>query len=199
MTIKGNSDLYGLVLAGGRSSRMGFDKGLIEYHPDQPQRVYAYKLLEKCCSQAFLGLRPDQQQDAGELPVITDSNEYEGPFKSILAAHDAHPLKAWLVVACDLPFLTESTLLKLIEERDRSKVATAYYNEERGYPEPLLTIWEPEGLRLAKIYATGGHHSPGKFLDTADYKKVFAANEQELMNVNKPDELQQVKKKLEGG
>lgn len=197
MTIKGNSDLYGLVLAGGRSSRMGFDKGLIEYHQDQPQRVYAYKLLERFCCQTYLGLRPDQQGEAGELPLITDSKDYEGPFKSILAAHDAHPLKAWLVVACDLPLLTENTLSKLVKERDRTKVATAYFNRQRGYPEPLLTIWEPEGLRLAKIYATGGHHSPGKFLDRADYKKVFTNHEQELMNVNKPDEMQQARKKLE--
>lgn len=188
--------MYGLVLAGGRSRRMGFDKGLIRYHHDQPQRLYACELLSRLCARAFLGLRSDQQAEA-DVPVIIDSIGYEGPFKSILAAHDAHPLKAWLVVACDLPFLTENTLSKLVKERDRTRVATAYFNQQRGYPEPLLTIWEPEGLRLAKIYANGGHHSPGRFLDSADYKRVFSHDEQELMNVNKQAEMQQARKNFE--
>ena len=198
MTTRANNDLFGLVLAGGKSSRMGMDKGLIEYHKGLPQRMYVYNLLSSLCEKAFLGLRLDQKSEAGELPVITDNENYQGPFKSLLAAHDAHPLQAWLVVACDLPFITEKTLLKLIEERDKSKVATAYYQPEQDFPEPLVAIWEPEGLRLAKIYASGGNNSPASFLKGADYKKVTPDKKEELLNINRPEDFEQAKAQIRG-
>ena len=198
MTTRANKNLYGLVLAGGKSSRMGKDKGLIEYHQGQPQRMYIYNMLSSLCEKAFIGLRLDQQTEVGELPLITDNENYQGPFKSLLAAHDAYPLQAWLVIACDLPFLTKRTLRKLIEERDRTKIATAYYQPEQDFPEPLLAIWEPEGLRLAKIYAKGGNNSPARFLMGADYKKVVADSAQELMNANRPEDFEQAKAQIRG-
>jgi molybdopterin-guanine dinucleotide biosynthesis protein A len=196
VTIKENEDLYGLVLAGGRSSRMGFDKGLIEYRK-MPHRLYLYELLNKFCARTFLGLRPDQQEEAGQWPLILDKENYGGPFRSILAAHEAHPSKAWLVVACDLPFLGEASIRKLIEGRDRSKAATTFYNQQKGFPEPLSTIWEPEGLRQARRYASQGQHSPGRFLESVDCKLIMTENEKELINVNDPDQWEQARKALE--
>ena len=198
MTTRANKYLYGLVLAGGKSSRMGEDKGLIEYHQGQPQRMYIYNLLSSLCEKAFFGLRLDQKTEAGELPLIIDNENYQGPFKCLHAAHDAHPLQAWLVVACDLPFITEDTLRKLIRERDRTKVATAYYQPEQDYPEPLVAIWEPEGLRLAKIYASSGNNSPARFLKGANYKKVTPDKKEELMNVNRPEDFEQAKAQIRG-
>ncbi|NNE77041.1 MAG: NTP transferase domain-containing protein, partial [Pricia sp.] len=48
--------IYGLVLAGGKSSRMGKDKGLIPYH-GMPQREYLYHLLGRVCDKTFLSIR----------------------------------------------------------------------------------------------------------------------------------------------
>ena len=97
--------LYGLVLAGGKSTRMGSDKGLIQYH-DRPQQEYLYHLLEQVCSKVYLSIRNEQQASvSNEFNVIADQNEYHGPFNGILSAHKAHPNVAWLVLACDLPLL----------------------------------------------------------------------------------------------
>lgn len=196
MTIRANMNLYGLVLAGGGSSRMGFDKGLIEYH-QMPHRQYLYDLLNKFCTNTFMGLREDQQEEAVAWPLILDDENYQGPFKSILAAHEAHPYKAWLVLACDLPFITENTLRRLVEQRDRNKLATTYFDAQKGYPEPLITIWEPEGLRLAKKHAGRVDYSPVRFLSQADCKLISPENAMELLNANNQTEWEQAKKALE--
>ena len=62
--------LYGLVLSGGKSTRMGTDKGLITYH-GIPQREYIYKLLEEVCDATFLSIRDDQ---AATIPERFSNN-----------------------------------------------------------------------------------------------------------------------------
>ena len=94
--------IYGLVLAGGQSTRMGKDKGLIPYH-GLPQREYLYHLLSRVCDKTFLSIRPDQKDEIDDMEVIIDKDEYKGPYNGLLSAHKEYPEVAWLVVACDLP------------------------------------------------------------------------------------------------
>ena len=56
---KKQAPLYGLVLAGGRSTRMGQDKSLISYH-GKAQREYMADLLGQWCSRTFISCRGDQ-------------------------------------------------------------------------------------------------------------------------------------------
>ncbi|MBK9105506.1 MAG: NTP transferase domain-containing protein [Saprospiraceae bacterium] len=72
------SPLKGLVLAGGESSRMGFDKGLMDYH-GMPQREYLLKLLKSFTTEAYISCKPGQITDA-LIPVIEDRYTGLGPF-----------------------------------------------------------------------------------------------------------------------
>lgn len=190
--MKDKAEVYGLVLAGGRSSRMGFDKGLIRYH-EIPHRQYLYHLLDKFCVKTFMGLRPEQQEEADGLPCIPDNEAYLGPFRSILSAHESYPAKAWLVLACDLPFIKKETIARLFAERDPGKAATAFMNHSSGFLEPLVAIWEPESLQVAKAYGAEGGKCPRKFLMSQHIKRARAADERELMNANFPADYQKAK------
>src|SRR5688572_9617403 len=119
--------LFGLVLAGGASTRMRADKAALDYH-GQPQLHWAFELLSKFCAATFVSVRPDQRADATRAghPQIVDRQPGSGPIAGISAALLEHPKAAWLVIACDLPFLTEQTLQHLIAHRDPHKIATAY-------------------------------------------------------------------------
>jgi len=100
-----NAKIYGLVLSGGKSTRMGQDKGLITYH-GIPQRDHLYKILDEVCDRTYLSIRKDQKEAiAAEFNTIVDRNEYRGPYNGLLSAHKAFPDVAWLVLACDLPLI----------------------------------------------------------------------------------------------
>ena len=72
--------LNGLVLVGGKSERMGKDKGLIEYH-GVPQREYLYHLLDNFSENTFISCRPDQVREFdGKFQLIQDSISGLGPF-----------------------------------------------------------------------------------------------------------------------
>jgi len=74
-----NAKLYGLVLSGGKSTRMGTDKGLIKYH-GVPQREYLYDLLSQVCEETFISLREEQEAELpSRMQTIVDLNEFRGP------------------------------------------------------------------------------------------------------------------------
>ncbi|MCX2719602.1 NTP transferase domain-containing protein [Lentiprolixibacter aurantiacus] len=194
MENKSNSNippLYGLVLAGGKSTRMGQDKSLLEYH-GIPQADYLYSLLEKICNKTFMSLRADQQNGNKGVNAILDEDRYRGPFNGILSAHNSHPEAAWLVLACDLPLIDEASLNQLIEARDPEFVATAMATRKSGLPEPLVAIWEPRGLNAAREYLKTAESScPRKFLIRNNSKLVNPEKDQVLLNANNPEEYQE--------
>ncbi len=181
--------LYGLVLSGGKSTRMGTDKGRIEYH-GIPQQEYAYQLLQNFCDAVFLSVRKEQVSEVSSaFKTILDDNTYKGPFNGILSAHHKYTEVAWLVIACDLPLLNNKAIAQLVKERDGTKISTAFASRASKLPEPLCAIWEPKGLKKAIAFLNNGaSKSPRKFLLEHNVALVFPENEEVLFNTNSKEE-----------
>jgi molybdenum cofactor guanylyltransferase len=182
--------LFGLVLAGGASSRMQRDKAALEYH-GRPQLDCAFDLVSQVCAATFVSVRPDQREDAARarFPQIVDRQPGIGPIAGISAALLTHPKAAWLVVACDLPFLTEATLRHLIARRDPAKLATAYRSAHDNLPEPLCAVWEPRAAEPVLQYIATGKQCPRKFLINADALLLDLPDARALDNVNTQEEF----------
>jgi molybdopterin-guanine dinucleotide biosynthesis protein A len=136
-------------------------------------------------------MRPDQRDDPSRagLAQIVDRQPGIGPIAGISAALVEHPKAAWLVLACDLPFLTEQTLQHLIAHRDPSKVATAYRSAHDGLPEPLCAIWEPGAREPVLAYIASGKQCPRKFLINANTALLDLPERAALDNVNTREEF----------
>lgn len=181
--------IYGLVLSGGKSTRMGEDKGKIQYH-GIPQRDYLYQLLNTVCDQTFMSIRPEQKDNfTNKVNVILDENTYRGPYNGLLSAYNTEPNVAWLVLACDLPLIDRKDLEQLILERNSNKMATAFATKESQLPEPLCAIWEPKALSDSVTYLQAGNGTcPRKFLINSDVQLVFPENDAVLMNANSKED-----------
>lgn len=177
--------LFGLVLSGGKSTRMGTDKGGINYH-GKPQQEFLYQLLDGFCESTFVSLRVDQKVNLPEwIPSIVDKNKFEGPYNGLLSAHEEYPDAAWLVLACDLPLMDEEAVKELIFQRDPTKNATCYALRNNPLPEPLCAIWEPSSLVASKASLENGAGTcPRKYLINHDTKLVHPKNESVLLNAN---------------
>jgi len=187
--------LRGLVLAGGQSLRMGRDKGLLEYH-GKPQREYLADLLKPLCTEVFLSTRHDQHlPQEGPYPALPDTFLDLGPFGALLSAFRAFPDSAWLVLACDLPLLDGDTLELLVRERSACSLATAFYNEEKTFPEPLITIWEPKAYPTLLTHLSQGSSCPRKVLINNNIKLIHPQDPRVLTNVNTPEELEAIHRK----
>ena len=188
--------INGLVLAGGKSQRMGFDKGAVNWHGTE-QRYYLADLLKPFCDAVFISCRADQKNEINSNYLsLADTFTDLGPYGAILSAFREKPDSAWLVIACDLPLMDENTLQYLVDSRNPSAVATAYQSPVNEFPEPLITIWEPKSYSLLLSFLAQGYSCPRKVLINSDVSLVNALNPDALTNVNTPDELERIKRIL---
>lgn len=161
------------------------DKAALAYR-GRTQLEDAFDLLSSVAQRTFISVRPDQVDEPlrRQFPQIVDLHTDLGPLAGILAAQNAHPESAWLVLACDLPFLDRPVLEHLIAHRDAEGLATAFRSTHDGLPEPLCALYEPRSTEALARYATGGRSCPRKFLIEHQAKLLEPLRADALDNIN---------------
>jgi molybdopterin-guanine dinucleotide biosynthesis protein A len=174
----------GLLLAGGKSSRMGVDKANLVYPPRTiPQWRHGFQLLADCCDDVYLSVRSNQNLEGWEQglgTLIADNGESEGPLSGMCAAASRNTLPL-LVVACDLPLLDGAILRTLLAARDGSD-CVAYRSSTDGLPEPLCALYEPAFFPIWEQALGSGQRCPRKLL-------MQNASRVRLLDLERPDAL----------
>jgi molybdopterin-guanine dinucleotide biosynthesis protein A len=188
--------LKALVLLGGRSSRMGEEKGLIQYH-EKTQAEHLVSLLEEIGLEVFLSVREEQKKNYLFLnrPFITDQIQGAGPLGGIASSMRSFPHTAFLVVACDLPNLQKEQLEFLLKNRNTKAFATCYESPLDGGPEPLCSIYEPKSFSALMKVWVNGKSCPRKMLFNRAVEILPIQDSKFLMNANTPEERIQLQEK----
>jgi len=188
--------LNGLVLAGGKSQRMGKDKGALEYY-NKPHREYLADILNKSVNQVFISCRKNQDElIESRYKKVYDTFEGLGPYGAILSAFREQPNHAWFTIACDLPHLDKKTIKHLVASRNPSKLATCFHNPETKFPEPLITIWEPRAYPVLLEFLSQGYSCPRKVLINTDIEEIEMSDPIHMLNANDPTTYEQAKKAI---
>jgi molybdopterin-guanine dinucleotide biosynthesis protein A len=176
------------------------DKAALLYQ-GKAQLDRALELVTRHVDKAFVSVRSGQTSEStrANKPLIVDSVDGEGPIVGIRSALAAHRHAAWLVLACDLPFLSDPTLRQLKAGRDPTAVATAFRSAHDGLPEPLCAIWEPAAGAALSTYQDGGGRCPRKFLIRHGARLLDLDDRQALDNINTPEEYAQAQASIGAG
>ena len=186
--------LTGLVFAGGKSQRMGEDKGSIKYHQVE-QRLHMAQLLDTVCTETFLSTRSDQNIET-TYKTYDDLFVGLGPFGGLLTAFRNSPNTAFLTVPVDAPLIDTHLINYLVQYRNPNKVATCFYNPETKFPEPLITIWEPRAYPVLLHYLSQGYACPRKVLINSDIELLKVEWVEKLRNANTLEERAELIKLL---
>lgn len=186
--------LHGLVLAGGRSSRMGTDKAALVHADGRTLVRRAHDLLiDAGCAEVMLSLRHDQPvsvgfEDLADVVVVRDpEGASAGPLAGIIAAMSFRPDADWLVLACDLPRLDRQTLSHLIASKRPEEMFLSYRSEFDGLPEPLCALYASAALPLLR---ETGFRCPRKVLIKHDCRLLEPVTPRALDNANTPEDWQ---------
>jgi len=190
--MKTPQSLRGLVLAGGRSLRMGQDKAAL-VHPDG--RTLARRccdlLMAAGCQSVAISIRHDQEIPAGldDLEIVRDpAGESLGPIVGMVSGMRLHRDADWLVVACDLPRLDLETLVHLVASKKTDENFLAYRSEFDGLPEPLCTHYSPAALLLLEEAQAEDFRCPRKILLRGDCRLLEPVSPRALDNANTPED-----------
>jgi molybdopterin-guanine dinucleotide biosynthesis protein A len=143
MVARRPSDVGGYVLAGGKSSRMGQDKALLQL-AGKPLVLHAVTKLRKVCADVhILSSRRELEMFA---PLVRDLHEGSGPMGGLEAALD-HSRHRWnLFLPVDMPFLPAAFLddwLRTVLAREQRGTRVGMFTVE-GVPQPLFCVLHEE-------------------------------------------------------
>jgi len=188
----------GVVLAGGKSSRMTTDKAFLNYHGNA-QIYYLAQQLKIVCSEVLLSINLNQKSKINNLfEYLVDSESYKdsGPINGLLTAHEKYPNKPLMVLACDYPLLRLSDILNLKYTFLKHQKTTTFFNPESSFREPLLAVYHQNDLVKLLTFYRNGETSLQQFLNTIDAIKLEPTNLQNIKSINNPSDLEAIKNQI---
>lgn len=190
--------MTGVVLCGGKSLRMGADKGLLQQRSLTWAELAANKLTDlklavvlSVSEQQF----PLYSKKFCHLSIIKDdiSLQVYGPLKGILSVHLQRPDSDLLVFACDMPVMQKAVIDHLIQiSSDKNEEAFVFKNNR--YAEPLCAVYTSKSLKkIYERYKQGQllKHSLHYILETIEtcYLAIPDKWKEHFKNYNSPADL----------
>jgi molybdopterin-guanine dinucleotide biosynthesis protein A len=194
--------LYGAVFVGGQSRRMGRPKFALSYN-GQTETQRMADILGHCCEKVFLSARRDL--DLGDLAFavnrerIDDDHIGLGPVGGLATLMSRFPKNAWMIAACDLPFLKRENFELLLRQRDPLKYGTCYLKKGRLGFEPMCAIYEPKFVFPLFQAMSRRELSLSRIIAELPFKHVKVTDEDRFnfTNVNTPEEYELARQKRE--
>lgn len=196
------SAVSGLILAGGRSRRMGQDKAFLPVPGGErqgEQRTFTSQLgqvLASLCQDVVLVAR-DSTQGAGQLlpgmHVVYDEVPDQGPLMGLYSGLRAISTSHALVVAVDMPFVQEALLSFLLAQPLQDAILMPLVD---GMPQVLLAIYPRTLLALIETRLKEGRRDPRSLLECAPVRYLEEAQLRQVdpqlcsfINLNTPADL----------
>lgn len=191
--------LAGMVLAGGRSRRLGQDKVLLRYD-GATLLARAVGLLRCFCDKVVVSGRDPAKPDAQgitpgvEARWLPDAVQGIGPMGGIMAGLATLRLPL-LVIACDLPLLDKPTLTRLLAFRDQrppGAVMTTFLQQKTGFIESLVAVYEPEALAYLEASREAGVYKLSSAVPRELRHELTYAPEEgrPFFNINRPQDME---------
>jgi molybdopterin-guanine dinucleotide biosynthesis protein A len=197
----------GFVQAGGGSTRFGTDKALVKL-AGKTMLQRTGELLAGVCERVSVIAPPEKYANLS-WPIIADRWPGQGPLGGILTAllhgneraspHESH----FLIISCDMPFLTPEFLSFLGGHASRSQAQVVVPKSASGL-EPLCAIWRSDTLPAVHSAFDAGVRKVGdamkhlsmEVLDESAWKR-FDTHNRLFWNMNTPEDYEEARRLLE--
>lgn len=134
-----DSEITGIILAGGQSNRMETNKAFVRLH-GKPLISYALDALTAVTPKVILSVGPEEIS-YNDLPVVHDLYPGCGPAVGICSALRFSETDMNLIISCDMPFVPTGLLKFLVEEARVHRADVTLPVDEHGYWQTLCAIY----------------------------------------------------------
>ncbi|HSI70180.1 MAG TPA: molybdenum cofactor guanylyltransferase [Gillisia sp.] len=186
-------EVEAFILAGGKSSRMGRDKGLVLLD-GRPMVSYVLKALSNIDISINI-IAHDSEYEKFGVPVYSDIIAEKGPLGGLLTAFSNTKANAVLLISCDMPLVTSEAIQQLLDlaEMDRIIAATV-----EGRINPLFAIYPVTLKEEVKKRIQDGNLKMTDFILENKHTLVPSISRKMpdiFRNINTPEELKMTEEK----
>lgn len=196
-------NIIGLVLCGGKSSRMGSDKGLLTRPDGKRWSLYISELLAPFTQEVYFSINNTQDEQYSEFieehHLIIDQtfNQLNGTLQGILSAHLKFPENNFLLASCDLQLLNSSVVAHLHKTHLHEPEYDVLLFKDEQFFHPTMALYTKSGLaKLHTAYKKGLLNNKSMhFAIHLLNAKTFILNElqqQQLKNFNNTNDIIQL-------
>ena len=188
--------VYGCVLIGGKSRRMGQPKHLLKIN-QKTWLAHTIDHLAEVCSEVVICGRGEMPGALHNYARLPDPPDVKGPMAGILACMRWLPNATWLVAACDLPHLSAEALDWLLSQRTPGRWAVVPRLSGSPGLEPLLAYYDGHCRCLFEALVAQKNYCP---LPVAEHARVITPTVPHALadawqNANTPEALPKVQSK----
>ncbi|MBS2210888.1 molybdenum cofactor guanylyltransferase [Carboxylicivirga mesophila] len=177
--------ITGIILAGGLSSRMGQDKGLIQYK-GRTLLEYCINALKPMCSEIIISSNNLEYEQFG-FRVIADVYQKVGPIGGLYSALAEAGNEDVIVCPCDMPFITTELFDKLLNEKGENKAAIAVSAINKIYP--TLGYYHKSCLPVILQFIEQGQYKLQLLIKELKAQTILIEDDKSLLNFNSPEDL----------
>lgn len=183
--------VWGCILIGGKSSRMGRPKHLIEDENKTTWLERTTDILRPLVDGLVVsgaGMLPEKLADTVRLPDIPG---VVGPLTGVLAASRWQPMVTWVLVACDMPHITPEAIRWLLSGRRAGCWGRVPRLAENKYCEPLFAWYDFRAAQLfeAQLFDGNLRISGAASHPKIDNPVIPDSLRSGWQNINRPDQL----------
>ena len=188
-------EIAAIVLAGGKSARMGQDKALINFK-DRPLLTQICTLAQECATQVYV-VTPWLEKYQDILPrncQLIHEEVNQGPLMGFAVGLPSIKQEWVLLLACDLPLLTTSTIKQWCQYLPTVPHSTiALLPRSNSFWEPLCGFYRRSCLPLLQEYLQQGGKSFQSWLSHHQVQELPVSDRQVLFNCNTPEDLDKIR------
>lgn len=170
----------GIILAGGRSSRMGAEKGLQELC-GKPLIHYAIEALSGLCNTIIISSSSEAYHSLG-FKVVADVIPGIGPMGGIYSTLRQSKTEENLVLSCDLPFASVELLSYILENSKGYKVAVPWLGDQ--HYEPLCGFYHLSILDQINAFIENNNYKLPDIFDEIRINRLVINNELDFYHAN---------------
>ncbi|MBN9349902.1 MAG: molybdenum cofactor guanylyltransferase [Chitinophagaceae bacterium] len=167
MNHQSNKNITGYILAGGKSSRMGVDKGLLLFN-GEPLVLGIIKQLQVPTHEVIIIANNPEYKKFG-LPVLSDLIPGIGPAGGIYTALQHSPSEKIFVTACDMPFINSAAVDYIIQHSSQAEITIPVFF---GKVQPLFAVYSKNCLMKWKALIESGETRLQSMVEMFDLKKI---------------------------
>lgn len=180
----------GIILAGGKSSRMGMNKSFISFQ-GKTLIEHSILLMQRICDDVLISANDEQYEKLG-LPVIPDNFPSIGPMGGIEAALSYSNTKHNLFIPGDTPFLTPGVYYDLLKNA-RENIAVIPLTASKQ-PEPLIAYYSKEMLKPLHKQIRKRNYKMQDLLQQSGYEGIEMHSHSVLKNLNTVEDVDEAAK-----